>query len=332
MNNGIQIRIKADSIYRTSVSTIYMSCDSFFIITNQSDSTKILTIQKGNTPNSSNTIEAVKNSYGKYELEFIIIGLFHETKFKRNIKCIAYDCTYGTFLYPFLSSQLCWKFESQNNLINNIIIELPDSYRLLFYKSIINSQGNSGFSSPQQSFDLPNTLHIFTRKKLSKNKSSDKINMNIPIRLGGKDFHKLVSSPVLFSFLSIISVFLCSIYIKDYITPAFASVLALWSFLFERYNNSSVPQGQTLMKKLYGFLTIIALLAFISICVFHSLRVKLFCFLFFSFFILLIRLSLSFFYKNNSLPVFVELLFEFIISFEDKYNKNVRKIKKDEYV
>lgn len=325
MENGIHLRINADSIYRTSVVTVSMLCDSIFEITNQSESAKILFIRKGNIlANTNNTIEAVKDSTGKFEMEFLIIGLFYETEFKRKNKHLSYDCTYGTFLYPFISSQLIWKFESHRNTISNIILELPDSYRLLFYKSRINSNDGYGFSLPQQSFDLPNTLHVFTREGSHKNNKQDKICINIPIRLGGKDLQKLVSSPIRFSYLTLCSVFLCSVYLKDNIVSVIASVLALWSFLFERYNNSNVPQGQTLIKKLYSLLTINAFLASIVICVFHTIKVKLLCLLLFSFVIYLIQISLSYFNKNNSLPRVVEQLFELIINIEDKYNKTVK--------
>lgn len=259
-NSTVTLEINSESIYMHSISVLsFFSMDKFKVRLSYEKSRIHRGIRDGEC-----WIKSVKNDNHIYCVEISVIGLFNEQLVN---DCISEDVLgnhYGMRFYPFLSSYIKGEIEC-NRRILNVSLKLPDTYRLLFFKSSIKQNGTP--STLRHSYGKEMSSYLFTWDHFdNSNQDIDANSVSIPVgtfklhpevfvRLGGRSLFRLVKFPVYYWIIAFFSIFLLAFTENKYVV--FGAFATTWLFMLERWDKSSLPQQNTLLTLqylIYGFL------------------------------------------------------------------------------
>lgn len=240
-STGISVNISADSIFLDSLATISMVSPSPFDV---EINNTIIDITKGFLSATLNAIQSVESD-GRHVVEVVVTEMFKEKlvsdNYTKNLKN-----AYGMSFYPFVSSLLDSKIIVSNQPINIVLLDLPDSYRILWSKANV-VDGNSYKAFLRHAFGLERSKYIFRWSE--RGKESNSIQLAIPLRLGGKALLRITNFPFMYWLLSLFIIAIAST--SDKTSILLASVGAAWIFMLRQWNLSNVPQENTLLTHAY---------------------------------------------------------------------------------
>jgi len=241
VNNGINITVKSDSIYMHSLATISLKSSSEFTL---STNLEIVDVNKG-IIEKKNVLTSEKGDFDRFYIEFIALGFFQERiadETKKDIK----GNHYGMRFYPFISSIIKGKL-STNQVINSIVFELPDKFRLIFFQANVNQ--NDCLATLRHSFGDVNSKFVFTWENPIKGSNNYDTFLKIPVRFGGTNFLRLVKFPIYYWLIALSGIALLSLTEKPNVV--IGAIATTWLFMLQRWNNSNLPQQFNLLTKFY---------------------------------------------------------------------------------
>jgi hypothetical protein len=241
-NKGITVVIKSDSIYMHSLATITMKSDNEFSV---STNLEIIDLYKGKNNKTHNLLTSEKGDSGRFYIEFLALGFFQERNAFSDNNCekVAH---YGTRFFPFISSLIKGKFVA-SQIINSIMFELPDKFRLIFFQA--NVIQNNSLATLRHSFGDLSSKFVFTWKNSIEKSDNYETIVDVPVRFGGTSFLRLVKFPIYYWLIALLGVALLSITEKPNVV--IGAVATTWLFMLQRWNNSNLPQQFTLLTKFY---------------------------------------------------------------------------------
>ena len=104
------------------------------------------------------------------------------------------------------------------------------------------------------------SVYVFTPKaevaniseNTGKSEIVDEINGNIPVRLGGKEYLRIVTFPSMYFGMSLIAISLLALQDKPNLT--FGAVAAAWVLMLRHFNAANSPQLNTVLRDIYFIL------------------------------------------------------------------------------
>jgi hypothetical protein len=329
MESQININIKAKSIYMHSLSVIeFVSANKFTVKL----SNEIISLELGNLT-SNGYIESIKKE-NNHIIHLDLIGLFSEREIitdKENPLNKQLGNHYGMRFYPFISSSIISNITIKNGTVGQIIIELPDQFRWIFFKSNIYQNGK--LAQRRHSYDADISKYVFdwTNQDYQISKEN-KLSFDIPIRLGSATLDKLIKFPIYYWIISLFGVFVTA-FTEDY-RFVIAAVAATWLFMVERWSKSNLPQQNTLLTFFYliaGFITAIwgacMSLKESNLCITFTISIILILLIIVCFVVSLFRL-INFFKLKGKLPYKLAYFYsKWIIKGDNKREKQPKNAK-----
>lgn len=239
--SGVLVSISADSIYLDSLASITMSSSKSFEVEVSND---IVSVVKGVSPEATNTIKSIESD-NRQVVEVVVTQIFKERRVSYNHKNTLMNA-YGMRFYPFVSSVLMSEIKISNQPIDIMLIDLPDSYRILWDKATVLGDGSST-AYLKHAFGIERSTYILRWNEGDKESSS--INLEVAVRLGGKALLRITNFPFMYWLLSLFIVAIAST--SDKTSILLASVGASWIFMLRQWNLSNVPQENTLLTHAY---------------------------------------------------------------------------------
>lgn len=243
-NDQVTLKIYAESIYMHSISVISIYSTERIDIS-LSPELEIIQVTKGKRK-VGNTIQSKKeNDHNIIELS--VMGLFDEKKvipYKYDDKLGNH---YGMRFYPFISSFIKGTICCSKK-IDIISITIPDMFNFIFFQSEIKQ--NNTKSILRQSFGKDYSKYIFSWKDEVKVNSKNIIELNIPVRLGGRSILRIIQFPIYYWLAALTGIALLSLS-SDKANIVIGAVVTAWLFMLQRWDSSSLPQKDTLLTKLY---------------------------------------------------------------------------------
>ena len=329
MENQININISAKSIYMHSLSIIeFVSANKFKI----KISNEIILLKLGN-PISNGYIESIKKE-NHHIINLELIGLFSERKIiidKENPLNKQLGNHYGMRFYPFVSSSIISNIILKNRTVGQVIIELPDQFRWIFFMSNIYQNGK--LAQRRHSYDAGISKYIFNWTNQDyQTLKENKLSLEVPIRLGSATLEKLIKFPIYYWIISLFGIFVTA-FTEDY-RFVIAAVAATWLFMVERWSKSNLPQQNTLLTFFYliaGFITAIwgvcMSLVNTNLCFTFTLSITLTLLIIVCYVLTLFKL-LNFFKLNGKLPYKLAYLYSnWIIKGDNKREKQSKNAK-----
>ncbi|WCN13650.1 hypothetical protein GV054_11890 [Marinomonas mediterranea] len=239
--SGVSVSITADSIYLDSLATITMSSSKSFEVEVSND---IVAIEKGVSSDVANSIKSIESD-NRQVVEVVVTQIFRERRVSCNHRNTLMNA-YGMRFYPFVSSMLMSEIKISNQPIDIILIDLPDSYRILWNKATV--LGDGSFKAYlKHAFGIERSTYIFRWDDDSDEFKS--IDLDVAVRLGGKALLRITNFPFMYWLLSLFIVAIAST--SDKTSILLASVGAAWIFMLRQWNLSNAPQENTLLTHAY---------------------------------------------------------------------------------
>lgn len=243
-NNNVTITISAESIYMHSVSVIsFYSVNRFEI--SLLPELEIIQVIKGKRK-SENTILSQKGEGQDYIIEVSVIGMFNERKVIPDYDEDVLGNHYGMRFYPFISSCIKGTIRCSRK-IDNVSIIIPDNFNFIFFQSEIKQ--NNAKSVMRQSFGKESSKYFFTWKDGIDKESKYELEINIPVRLGGRSILRIVQFPICYWIAALTGIAFLSFTEKASIV--IGAVVTAWLFMLQRWDSSLVPQKDTILTKFY---------------------------------------------------------------------------------
>lgn len=241
LSNGVSVYITADSVYLDSLATITLSSSTQFEV---SVSNSIIDIPKGILSNTTKRIKSIESD-SRQVVEIIVTGIFQERQVSDRFKTNLMNA-YGMRFYPFISSLVKSEVLVSNQPINIVLIDLPDSYRILWSEANV-MDGSSSKAFIKHAFGTDRSTYIFRwNERLDESKV---VNLNVAVRLGGKALLRITNFPFIYWLLSLFIIAIAST--SDKTSILLASIGAAWIFMLRQWNLSNAPQENTLLTHAY---------------------------------------------------------------------------------
>jgi hypothetical protein len=185
-----------------------------------------------------------------------IIGLISE----KPILCADQNGTvesYGMQYFPFISSTVNLNFNVKNNCVQAITLTFPDTYRVIWFRQHIKINDNMMSMTHSQGEKESTYVFLRTFDKTSEPHSTDEdidecVNGEIPIRLGGKEYLRIVTFPLLYFGVSLLAVSLLAMQDKPNVT--FGAMAAFWGLMLRNFGVANAPQLNTVLRDMYFIL------------------------------------------------------------------------------
>lgn len=243
-NEHVILKIYAESIYLHSISTLSFYSVKEFEIRLSTD-IEIIHLITGKQK-MANTILSQKVGCHNYLVEVSTIGFFDERKVISDNYNDKLGNHYGMRFYPFISSFIKGTICCSRK-IDNISIILPDMFRLIFFKSEIKQ--NNKESELRQSYGKDFSNFIFTWKNEVSETSEYTLVFDVPVRYGGRSLLRMTKFPMYYWIIALLGIFALSFTERTSIVVG--ALATTWLFMLQRWNNSFVPQEDTILTKFY---------------------------------------------------------------------------------
>lgn len=189
-------------------------------------------------------------------IKFSVLGLISE----KSIQCADQKGTvesYGMQYFPFISSTVNLNFNIKDNCLQAITLTFPDIYRVIWFRQHIKI--NDNMMSMTHSQGEKESSYTFLRRfdEASPTHSAGEdieecIQGEIPIRLGGKEYLRIVTFPLLYFGVSLLAVSLLAMQDKPNVT--FGAMAAFWVLMLRNFGAANAPQLNTVLRDIYFIL------------------------------------------------------------------------------
>ncbi|MEO5359555.1 MAG: hypothetical protein H7843_03795 [Nitrospirota bacterium] len=245
--NIVSFLIVFSSTYRHSTARMVLSAERTFSL--ELECGQIICISQGIKGKHSNQVHAIEDK-GIYKIEFTVLGFIKERRIDDSMPDST-ENNYGMRYFPFVSSMICSNIKIVGGIFTNIMIELPDAYRLIWEQSMIL---NTDFieSKLDHSYASTASTYIFTWEQQSL--KDGQYQFNIYIRHGSNEIMKLIEFPLMYYVISLAAIWLAySTGTQDYgkRNLVLAAIGAIFSFMLKRWSNANLPQKNTLLTRAY---------------------------------------------------------------------------------
>lgn len=244
MSNPISIKLSINSIYAHSIVTFKATAQEEFSINFKNGSLLSVTSGKTDAEGNIGSTEDGKKQVIEVELLNLVREKVVDDEKKSGKNCP--ENRYGMRYYPFVSSFLNGAFEVKDGLVNNILLSLPDEFRVIWYKAELYNPDNAK-SSIEHSYAKDISTYIFQWDEPAKKNGLYKI--KIPVRIGAASILNLVNFPVFYLLLAFLGVALASL--SDKPSYLVAAIAASWVFMLRRWGSSNLPQRNTILTHGY---------------------------------------------------------------------------------
>ena len=247
------IEVIFDNIYSFATAKLRLHSNSPFTITIPS-TLKVVGLEAG-------IVEADKcirssTDKGMEVIKFTVLGLVSEVP----LSCadgLGSVEAYGMQYFPFLSATVKLDFCVQGCKVGAVSLSFPDMYRVIWFRQqlFINSQAlnmthSQGEKESIYVFTPSNNEPVDTASSVAD--IEEKINGTIPVRLGGKEYLRVATFPMLYFGVSLLAVALLAMQDKPNIT--FGAVAAFWVLMLRNFNAANAPQLNTVLRDMYFLL------------------------------------------------------------------------------
>ncbi len=240
-NNRLLVSLSADSIYRHSI--VRLSIFGEMPFKAQLPGKLLMLIHGVYSDNSSQWIKS-SSIEGKHNIQADLLNVITEKKVQ-NITSFGPEASYGMRYYPFVSSLIASKIVVDTGVISSIVIDLPDVYRLIWYKSKV-AQANGQFANLDHAYNPEHSKYLFS---WNEQYLSNAVNLDISIRHGSSHMLELVSFPIFYFVLALIGVAIASLPNKSGLVGA--AIVAAWTFMLRKWGSSALPQRDTILTFSY---------------------------------------------------------------------------------
>ena len=239
--NPVSLYIAAESIYRHSTVRITIQGEQPFEVRLPG---QVLTLEAGKRNSASPGWVCSTDKDAKHRVIAELLECMSEKKI-RKASGTGPDSSYGMRYYPFVSAILQGDIEIRNGHISSIIVELPDTFRLIWYGArVVGADGH--VAKLDHSYGPARSKYLFTWDAETIQKQ---IKLAIPIRHSGNRMLELVSFPLYYFLLALAAVGLSSIAEKPGIVMG--AVVAAWGFMLKKWSTSNLPQRNTILTLVY---------------------------------------------------------------------------------
>jgi len=237
----ITVYISADSIYEHSSVEITLTSESPFSV---QVSGEIITLSSGKRKPDKPIIEAVKNN-GAFQIKVELLRWLEE-RTVRHTRGLGPQNQYGMRFYPFVSSFLKGSITAQKSAINSVIVDLPDDFRLIWYRATVKSP-NGKAAKLDHAYGPKRSKYLFTWA--AEDKSVGEYAIKIPVRLGGSKILRLAEFPIFYWLLALVGVAIAAVQNKPSILVA--AIAGVWTFMLRQWGVSNLPQRTTILTQGY---------------------------------------------------------------------------------
>lgn len=250
--NKIHVNIKFDNIYSFAIGEVRCQGEQAYTIKFDQD-IRIISLESG-TLTSRNTLCASEDQ-GKYVLEFSCVGLVIQRAFRQMVEDTGLD-SYGMQYYPFISSEIVCRASTQNAIVDTLTVNLPDAYRVVWFRQ--DARQNGKLATMNHSQGEEQSVYVFYWNDDEYEISGSDLNLRLPVRLGGREYLRILLFPAWYYLLSLVGVFLLALQDKPNVT--FGGVAAAWVLMLRHFNRANAPQLNTVLRDIYVILGLFLLL------------------------------------------------------------------------
>lgn len=248
------IEMSFDNIYAFATCKLKFQSNSPFSVA-FSKNIQITQLFKGLVKESC-YIESIDDK-GLHLIEITTLGLINETP----ISCGDNSSTvesYGMQYFPFISSKVKLDFKVHCAKVGAISISFPDKYRVIWFRQKLDINDKTLTMSHSQGEKesvyvfLPQETENVTASNSEQSVIVENIIGEIPVRMGGKEFLRIVTFPSLYFCISLIVVAVLALQDKPNLT--FGAIAAAWLLMLRHFNNANAPQLNTVLRDIYYLL------------------------------------------------------------------------------
>ncbi|MCX6901899.1 MAG: hypothetical protein NTW03_00145 [Verrucomicrobia bacterium] len=240
--NSITLRISGESIYGHSLARAIFTAEEAFTVQLTGS---VITLARGKKGDQANQIHAVEQD-GSFGIEVDLLGWIQE-KAVGESDCPGPQNRYGMRFYPFVSSFFTANITTTGGSISDVILDLPDAYRLIWYGArVIDPSGRMATLS--HAYGPARSQYILSWEP--KPAAAGEFVILVPVRHGANEILKIVNFPVYYFLLSLLGITLAWI-TTGKASFVLAAVGATWTFMLKKWSNSNLPQRNTLLTRAY---------------------------------------------------------------------------------
>lgn len=244
-NDGIVLRIEADYIYKSNTASLEFTSKSSFTISLKSK-ISVIEISKGQFDQKLKIYKAEEKD-GVFTVKLLTLGLFHETLVQHSDQINEAVNSYGMQFFPFISSKLLLKLNTLTLPIKTVILTLPDSFRIVWYRrKVLDTLRKE--AEIYHSYSQAKASFIFDWKKKG---NSGEYDFDIPLRLGGSTLWLIVEFPRNYFYVALFAIAVASF--QEQISILLAAIIAAWLFLMGHWAKINMPQQNTIATRIYFF-------------------------------------------------------------------------------
>lgn len=244
------IEMSFDNIYSFATCKVRFYSNFPFSVSFPSD-TKLVGIECGIIKDLT-TIKSVADK-NIDAVKITVLGLMAEVP----IECADGTGTvesYGMQYFPFLSALIKLNFNVYGATVGAVSVILPDKYRVIWFRQQLTVNDQTLCMTHSQG--EKESAYVFTRDVNGVNTVSEDesevieiVNGTVPVRLGGKEYLRVVTFPSLYFGVSLIAVSLLALQNKPNLT--FGAVAAFWILMLRHFNAANAPQLNTVLRDIY---------------------------------------------------------------------------------
>lgn len=257
------IEASFDNIYSFATCKLKLFSNSHFSIVLPS-STKIVGLEMGVVENPK-SIHSLTDK-GIDVIKLTVLGMMSEVQ----LLCADGKGTvesYGMQYFPFVSARIRLNLELHGAKVGAVTIALPDTYRVIWFKQYlhvisfkqylnVNNRTLRRTLKMSHSHGEKESLYVFSYEGNESYSSHskhievmEKIDSTIPVRLGGKEYLRIVTFPSIYSGISLFAVFLLALQDKPNLT--LSAVAASYVLMLRHFNSANAPQLNTILRDIY---------------------------------------------------------------------------------
>lgn len=256
----VYIEMSFDGIYSFAVCKLKLHSSTAFSLV-LPEFIKISQLAKGLPKNNLEVLAA--EDKGVFLIELSAIGFINEVPIRCGDNSSDVE-SYGMQYFPFVSSAVNIDFKITGLNVGAISINFPDKYRVIWFRQ--NLEINCKKLELSHSQGEKDSVYVFTPMKKQAESIIDQngkdivevVKGKIPVRMGGKEYLRIVTFPSLYFCISLIVVSILALQDKPNLT--YGAVAAGWVLMLRHFNAANAPQLNTILKDIYFILGIVLLI------------------------------------------------------------------------